>query len=170
MTRRHAKSITLITGVCAAVASCTPPRLSLSPDGRVHARITHVVDGDTLRIRIAGRTETVRLIGVNTPETVHPTKPVECFGPEASAHTKQILPDGTDIWLERDVEARDKYSRLLAYVFRASDALFVNLDLVAGGWAVPYPFPPNTAHERDFAHAAAGALARSAGLWGKCPR
>ena len=128
------------------------------------------MDGDTLRIRLAGRTETVRLIGVNTPETVHPTKPVECFGPEASAHTHEMLPVGTDVWLERDIEARDKYGRLLAYVYRSADALFVNHDLVSGGWAVPYPFPPNTTHEGDFARAAATALARSAGLWGKCPR
>lgn len=128
------------------------------------------MDGDTVAIRLGSRTEKVRLIGVNTPETVHPTKPIECFGPEASAHTKTLLPPGTDVWLERDVEARDKYGRLLAYVWRATDGLFVNLDLVSGGWAVPYPFPPNTAHESDFAAAANGAAQQDMGLWGKCPR
>ena len=128
------------------------------------------VDGDTVELRLVGRTERVRLIGVNTPETVHPTKPVECFGPEASAHTKSLLPPGTDVWIERDQEARDRYGRLLAYVWRGADGLFVNLDLVAGGWAVPYPFPPNTAHEQDFATAANSAAQQRMGLWGKCPR
>ena len=157
-------------GVCAAATSCTPPLLSPSADGHVHARVVKVVDGDTVDIRLGGRAETVRLIGVNTPETVHPTKPVECFGPQASAHTKSLLPAGTDIWIERDTEARDKYGRLLTYVWRAVDSLFVNLELVAGGWAVPYPFPPNTTHERAFADAANNAARQSMGLWGKCPR
>lgn len=116
------------------------------------------------------RTETIRLIGVNTPETHHPTKPVECFGPEASAHTAALLPSGTDVWVERDTESRDRYGRLLAYVHRSSDSLFVNLDLVAGGWAVPYPFPPNTTYESEFASAANDARASSLGLWGKCSR
>lgn len=128
------------------------------------------IDGDTLEIRLGRRTERVRLIGVNTPETVHPTKPVECFGPEASAHTKSLVPPGTDVWLERDTEARDRYGRLLAYVWRSADGLFVNLELVAGGWGVPYPFPPNTTHESDFARAASGAARQDMGLWGKCPR
>ena len=136
----------------------------------MHARVTGVVDGDTLRVRLGRHTETVRLIGVDTPETVHPDRPVGCFGPEASAHTKALLPPGTDIRLERDVEARDRYGRLLAYVWRTADGLFVNLELVAGGWAVPYPFPPNTVHERSLAEAAAGASRESMGLWGKCPR
>lgn len=170
MNRRHGQLTALVLGACAAGTSCTPPGISPGTDGRVHARVVESVDGDTVAVRLGSRTERVRLIGVNTPETVHPTKPVECFGPESSAHTKSLLPPGTDVWLERDVEARDKYGRLLAYVWRAVDGLFVNLDLVSGGWAVPYPFPPNTAHEADFAAAANGAAQQDMGLWGKCPR
>ena len=99
----------------------------------------------------AGEQETLRLIGVDTPETVDPDQPPECFGAEASAHTKELLPAGTEVRLTRDVEARDRYDRLLVYVERAEDGLFVNLDLVAGGWADDYPYPPNVAHQRDFA-------------------
>ena len=78
-----------------------------------------------------GRDERVRLIGIDTPETVDPRKPVQCFGKEASDHTKALLPAGTAVRLERDAEARDRYDRLLAYVYRASDGLFVNLELGA---------------------------------------
>ena len=107
-------------------------------------------------------------IGVDTPETVDPDQPPECFGAEASAHTKALLPEGTEVRLTRDVEARDRYDRLLVYVERAEDDLFVNLDLVAGGWADDYPFPPNVAHERDFALAVAEARAQGLGLWATC--
>ena len=136
----------------------------------MRGHVSRVIDGDTVVVRIAGRSETIRLIGVNTPETHHPTKPVECFGPEASAHTALLLPEGTEVWVERDVESRDRYGRLLGYVHRSADDLFVNLDLVAGGWAVPYPFPPNTTFESRFAEAATAARASSLGLWGRCSR
>lgn len=132
------------------------------------ATVRKVVDGDTVVVRLGGRTETVRLIGVDTPETKHPTKPVGCFGPEASAHTTSLLPKGTEVALVRDVEARDKYGRLLAYVYRLSDNLFVNQELVAGGWAVPLSIEPNTAHESLFAAAATSAEAADLGLWGRC--
>ena len=65
-------------------------------------RVTKVIDGDTIRVRLGSTMETVRLIGVNTPETKAPNKPVECFGPEASARTHELLPDGTVVQLERD--------------------------------------------------------------------
>jgi len=132
------------------------------------ATVLHVVDGDTVVVDLAGEQETLRLIGVDTPETVDPDQPPECFGAEASAHTKALLPEGTEVRLTRDVEARDRYDRLLVYVERAEDDLFVNLDLVAGGWADDYPFPPNVAHERDFALAVAEARAQGLGLWATC--
>ena len=134
------------------------------------ARIDEVVDGDTVRLTVDGRTETVRLIGIDTPETKHPSKPVECFGPEAAAHTAELLPEGTRVGLIRDVEARDRYGRLLAYIVRADDGLFVNLDLVAGGWATTLAIGPNTTHAEEFAAAAETARAASLGLWGACER
>lgn len=127
-----------------------------------------VIDGDTVRARIGSHRETIRLIGVDTPETKHPTKPVGCFGPEASAHTKSLLPPGTSIALVRGEEARDRYGRLLAYVYRSQDDLFVNLELVAGGWGVPLSIEPNTDHAAAFASAATSAEAANLGLWGRC--
>lgn len=134
------------------------------------ATVTEVVDGDTLTVRLSGRTETVRMIGVDTPETVHPTKPVECFGPEASAFTTSLLPPGTRITLVRDAEARDRYGRLLAYVTRADDGLFVNRAILVNGMAVPLSIEPNTAHQRDFAEVAHRASTARLGLWGACER
>ena len=127
-----------------------------------------VVDGDTIDIEIGGNTERVRLIGINTPETKHPIKGVECFGPEASAYAEQLLPAGTALRVERDIEARDKYGRLLLYVYIAYTNVFVNLDLVMNGYARPMVFEPNTAHMANFAQAATQAELRNAGLWQAC--
>ena len=132
------------------------------------ATVKHVVDGDTIDIAIGGNTERVRLIGVNTPETKHPTKGVECFGPEASAYIEKLLPAGTKLRIERDIEARDKYGRLLLYVYIANSNVFVNLDLVLKGFARPMVFEPNTAHKTDFAQAATQAELRNVGLWQAC--
>ena len=87
---------------------CAQKHATVTPDGRVHGIVTHVTDGDTVAVRFGSTTEKIRLIGVDTPETVHPTKPVGCFGPEASAYAKALLPKGTDVYVVRDAEARDK--------------------------------------------------------------
>ncbi len=151
---------------CLLVAGCT--RTAAAPTDPGAATVVEVVDGDTVVVDIAGRHETLRLIGIDTPETVDPDQPPECWGAEASAHTKALLPAGTAVRLTRDVEARDRYDRLLVYVERTEDGLFVNLDLVAGGWADDYPFPPNVAHQREFALAVSQARAEGLGLWGTC--
>ena len=151
---------------CLLVAGCT--RTAAAPTDPGAATVVEVVDGDTVVVDIAGRHETLRLIGIDTPETVDPDQPPECWGAEASAHTRALLPAGTAVRLTRDVEARDRYDRLLVYVERAEDGLFVNLDLVAGGWADDYPFPPNVAHQREFALAVSQARAEGLGLWGTC--
>jgi micrococcal nuclease len=127
-----------------------------------------VVDGDTIDADVHGSYVRIRLIGIDTPETVKPNTPVQCFGPEASAFTKQVLPAGTAILLVRDIEARDDYGRLLAYVYRAADGLFVNLELAARGYARPLTIKPNDAHASEFAHAARAAEADGLGLWGSC--
>jgi micrococcal nuclease len=133
-----------------------------------NAVIGHVVDGDTVDVRIRGRTERVRLIGINTPETKDPRRPVECYGPEASALTTLLLPPDTAVRLERDAEARDDYGRLLAYV-RRSDGLFVNLELARQGAAVVLSIRPNTAYAAVIAAAADEARRARRGLWGACP-
>jgi micrococcal nuclease len=147
------------------LSSCSKDSASTSPNS---ATVKHVVDGDTIDISIGGNTERVRLIGINTPETKHPTKGVECFGPEASAFTEELLPAGTKLRVERDIEARDKYGRLLLYVYIANSNVFVNLDLVLKGYARPMVFEPNTAHKTDFAQAATQAELRNVGLWQAC--
>jgi micrococcal nuclease len=133
-----------------------------------NAVVVRAIDGDTIDVKIRGHTERIRLIGVDTPETVKPNTPVQCYGPEASAFTKHLLSAGTQVRLVRDVEARDVYGRLLAYVYRSSDGLFVNLVLAADGYARPLTIPPNDSLEPAFAHAASTAEAAKKGLWGKC--
>jgi micrococcal nuclease len=130
--------------------------------------VTKITDGDTIHVAIGGRDETVRLIGIDTPESVDPRSPVECFGKEASAHLAELLPLGSDVRLVRDVEARDRYGRLLAYVYRQPDDLFVNLAMARDGYAAQLTFPPNVAHVDDFASAVAEARDAGRGLWSAC--
>lgn len=127
------------------------------------------VDGDTLVARVGEEKVRVRLIGINTPESVDPRRPVQCFGREASAHLDELLPPGTPLRLVRDVEARDRYDRLLAYVYRADDGLFVNLAQLEDGYARVYTFPPNVAHVDELRAAERKAREAGAGLWSACP-
>jgi micrococcal nuclease len=138
-----------------------------SAGGDGQASVVRVVDGDTVEVRVGGREETVRLIGIDTPETVDPRSPVECFGREASERTKALLPEGAGVRLVADVEPRDQYDRLLAYVYR-DDGTFVNLALVEDGYASVATYPPNVAHTSDFTAAAARARDEGRGLWAAC--
>lgn len=167
--RRAVLSCTLAVLVTAACDTPSLPRTTtIDTVVASNAVVIGVVDGDTIDVDIGGTSERVRLIGIDTPETKKPDTPVECFGPEATAFTTALLPPGVPVRLERDVEGRDAYDRLLAYVFRATDGLFVNLALVEGGFAVPFPFEPNTAHAAEFADAARSADSASLGLWAEC--
>lgn len=130
--------------------------------------VVSVTDGDTVTVDIDGTREKVRLIGIDTPETKKPDTPVQCFGPEASAFTESLLPPGTAVHLQRDIEARDKYGRLLAYVYRTSDELFVNLEIVRRGYARLLTYPPNVAHVDEFVSAARAAEGDDIGLWAGC--
>lgn len=137
----------------------TAPGLPAGDD----AVVARVVDGDTLELA-GGRT--VRLIGVDTPETKHPTQPVGCFGPEASAYTAERFPAGTRVRLVHDVERTDRYGRELVYLYRAEDGLFLNLRLVLDGFAQVATYPPNVAHVDDFTAGQAEARSAGRGLWG----
>ncbi len=130
--------------------------------------VLEVVDGDTVRVEVVGREESVRLIGIDTPEATGGFLPVECYGDQASAFTESLLPVGTDVWLTRDVEARDRYGRLLAYVHRADDGLFVNLEIASRGYAEALVIEPNTTHADHFHRAAAQARDQGLGLWDSC--
>jgi endonuclease YncB( thermonuclease family) len=135
-------------------------------DGR--ATVVRVIDGDTIVAKVGDSEEHIRLIGIDTPETHKPGTAVECFGPEASAHLADLIPPGTSLRLERDRESRDVYGRLLAYVYRQSDGLFVDLAMVKDGFAGPLAIAPNTAHRVEIDGAAAAARAARSGLWGAC--
>jgi micrococcal nuclease len=128
--------------------------------------VTRVVDGDT--IVVAGRTR-VRLIGIDTPETVDPRRPVQCFGREASDHMKSLLPTGAPVRLAYDADRFDRFGRTLAYVYRRRDGLFVNAALVGDGYAQVATFPPNVAHVDEFIALQRRARERGAGLWRACP-
>ncbi len=132
------------------------------------ATVVRVVDGDTVVVDVGGREESVRLIGIDTPESVARDRPNECFGAEASARLETLLPIGTEVLLTRDIEPRDMYDRLLAYVQRSSDGLLVNAAQVADGYAEAKDYPPNTAYRDDFEQAERAARAAGLGLWTAC--
>ncbi|WP_445152258.1 thermonuclease family protein [Baekduia sp. Peel2402] len=139
------------------------------PDDPTSARVIRVVDGDTILVSLGGHEERVRYIGVDTPETVKPGAPVECFGKKASARNKELVA-GRRVRLVRDAEERDRYGRLLAYVYREDDGLFVNASLVLDGYATALTIPPNTAHAAQFRYDAGEARRAGRGLWNACSR
>lgn len=132
----------------------------------VDVTVERVVDGDT--VIVSGR-QSVRLIGVDAPETKDPRRPVGCFGQEASRFLASLLPAGTAVRLVGDVEQHDRYKRLLAYLYRASDGLFVNAELVRRGYANVLTIPPNVAHSEEFVELARQARVDNRGLWAACP-
>ena len=158
--------LALSLALCTAVCGCSAP--SGEPTGGSDtARVVRVVDGDTIRVALPSGEERVRYIGIDTPESVKPGSPVECFAKRASAFNERLVA-GERVRLVRDVEERDRYGRLLAYVYRERDGLFVNAELVRRGYATVATFPPNVAHERDFRRLAERARLSGRGLWSKC--
>jgi micrococcal nuclease len=162
---------------CVLLTACASSAASGSSSSRpsssatvlaANATVISVTDGDTIDVRVDGRPEAVRLLGIDTPEVKDPRKPVQCFGQEASAYTHRLLPKGTILHLERDVEPRDQYGRLLAYAYRAADGLFVNLELARLGYAGLLTYPPNTAHEPALRTAVDEARQAGRGLWSAC--
>lgn len=143
----------LLAGCEAADRDVGPPESA--------GRVTRVVDGDTI---VVGE-ERVRLIGIDTPESVRPGTPVECFAREASAEMKRLV-GGRQVRLELDAQKRDRYGRLLAYVYRGD--LFVNEKMVRRGFASVATFPPNVRHVDRFLRAQREARAAGRGLWGAC--
>ncbi len=127
--------------------------------------VTHVVDGDTIDVDIDGKTERIRLIGIDTPETVDPRKPVQCFGKEASNKTKEML-SGKQVRLEADPtqDDRDKYGRLLRYVF-LEDGTNYNQWLVVQGYAHEYTYDIPYKYQAEFKAAERQAQNLNRGLW-----
>jgi len=127
--------------------------------------VIEVVDGDTIKINIDGKTETLRLIGINTPETKDPRKPVQCFGEEASGNAKELL-EGKKVRLERDDSQsnRDKYDRLLRYVY-LEDGTSYNKQIITDGYAHEYTYDTAYKYQEEYKQAQKDAEAASKGLW-----
>ena len=163
--------VRLVLGlILLAVAAYTATaRSGGSPGGgeKTAGNELRVVDGDTIHVMVGGQDESVRYIGVDTPESVKPGTPVQCFAKRASAYNTRLV-EHERVRLVLDAEHRDRYGRLLAYVYRASDGLFVNAALVRGGYAVPLTIPPNIAHADEFRQMAANAPRKGHWLWSSC--
>jgi micrococcal nuclease len=128
-------------------------------------QVVRVIDGDTIIVQRGGARETIRILGVNTPETHDPRKPVECFGPEASAFTRRRL-EGRMVVLEDDVERHDIYGRRLAYVF--VDGHRFEDELLQRGYARLLVIEPNHTYARTMLDEELAAKHHRAGLWGAC--
>jgi micrococcal nuclease len=124
--------------------------------------VTRVIDGDTIEIEGGYK---VRYIGIDTPETVHPSKSVECFGIEASNKNKELV-EGKKVKLEKDISETDKYGRLLRYVWVGD--IFVNDYLVRQGYAYASTYPPDIKYSEQFVHAQREARENNRGLWASC--
>lgn len=129
------------------------------------AQVVRVVDGDTIVVSIDSVQYKVRYIGIDTPETVDPRKPVQCFGIEASNKNKELV-EGQAVRLEKDVSDTDRYDRLLRYVY-IGDTM-VNAELVRLGYAQVSTYPPDVRYQSYFLSLQEEAQANNSGLWGEC--
>lgn len=133
------------------------------------ATVTSIVDGDTIHVLLNAQDYTLRYIGIDTPETVHPAKPVEYFGPQAYAKNKELVL-GKTVTLVKDVSDTDQYGRLLRYVFVGGlEGTFVNYELVRQGYAYASTYPPDIACASYLAIAEQSARNELDGLWGPTP-
>nr|WP_314278951.1 thermonuclease family protein [uncultured Peptostreptococcus sp.] len=139
------------------------------------ARVVRVIDGDTLHVIISGKKYKLRMVGVDTPETVHPNKPVQFYGKEASDYTKKQL-NNRDVYLQKDVSDTDKYGRLLRYVWLkeplsnnpSQDEIskyMYNAQLIMNGYAYSYTYQPDTRYSEFFSKLQGQARNKSLGLW-----
>ena len=180
MRRFIALSLALISVAACAVhqvvlSEQAPATLNEEPPGYESAIVTDVVDGDTIKVEITGRQRgpgagdarvggeyTVRLIGIDTPESVDPRRPVECFGKEASAATEALLA-GEEVLLVKDVSETDRFDRLVRYVYLGEE--MANARLVVNGYAHAYTYPPDVRHSSLFLELEREARDEDRGLW-----
>ncbi|KKR51019.1 MAG: WD40 domain protein beta Propeller [Candidatus Curtissbacteria bacterium GW2011_GWA1_40_16] len=151
-----------ITSPTPSAAPAQSPQSTSQVLGSQTVTVTAVIDGDTIEIEGGQR---IRYIGINTPETVDPRKPVECFGREASNKNKELVA-GKSVRLEKDISETDKYRRLLRYVFIGD--VFVNDYLVRQGYAYASSYPPDVKYQNQFNQAEREAKINGRGLWSTC--
>lgn len=167
----------LLLAVAVGLAACEAGLLPTRAPGTVtappgperpveRARVVRVVDGDTIVVRVAGRWDRVRYIGIDAPESVRPDVPVQAYGRESTAANADLVA-GREVLLERDVSDRDRFGRLLRYVWVESDEglRFVNFDLVLAGYATAVTFPPDVRHADLLRLAERSARIQLLGLW-----
>jgi len=156
--------------VASAVAACSPSAPSATEPGTLHGPypVVRSVDGDTIRVDRDGQEIVIRLIGLDTPETVAPDRPVECFGPEASARTAALV-EGGQVWLEYDEVSgmTDKYDRTLAFVWLDQQTM-LNEVLVREGFAEEVTYTDGYAHADELRKAEDAARGSGAGMWTAC--
>ncbi|MBW3538498.1 thermonuclease family protein [Candidatus Parcubacteria bacterium] len=171
--RRKAVRYLLVLLVGAAVYALAAPEAAQNTINEAartapgHYRVVEVVDGDTIRVELSGQTETVRLIGLDTPETKDPRKPVQCFGQAAAAKARELMAGGS-VRLEADPNDsdRDKYKRLLRYVY-LPDGQLVNAEMIRQGYAFAYTIFPFEKLE-EFRELERQAREQNLGLWAGC--
>ena len=162
MTRFALAPLVLLLAV--SLAACEEPITGVLPAGCEMTRVTRVVDGDTIHVEHTGRDETVRYIGIDTPETKAPDTPVQPFGPEASALNSRLV-SGKTVCLESDTTERDRYGRLLRYVWLKDGAL-VNERLLLEDLATVTTYPPDVKYvESRYLPAQEAARSARRGLW-----
>ena len=153
----------ILVGVVLAIPAQAYPTMPQEVQGPF--TVTRVVDGDTIWVDNNGQRLKIRMIGLDTPETVDPRKPVRCFGREASAQAKTIL-GGQSVYLETDPsqDTIDRFGRTLAYVWTESGRLF-NLDMITDGYAFEYTYDLPYRYQQDFKAAENDARTQERGLW-----
>ncbi len=172
--RKIIVGIVIFLGLCAALGIVLPGIEQNGPTGGLTAaEVTRVVDGDTLKVRINGQQaeQTIRIIGVDTPETKDPNREVMCYGDEATAKTQELVDHaGGNVELEKDTSETDRYGRLLRYVWlpNSDGRTMLNEELVKGGYARTVVYPPDVKYHERFSAEEERAKRQHLGLWGAC--
>jgi micrococcal nuclease len=163
---RYGVLVGLAASLVAALAGCEELGTArYEPGERVDVRVERVVDGDTAVVSIDGRSEYVRYIGIDTPESVKPDTEPECFSYRASNENRRLV-EGRSVELEFDRELYDRYDRLLAYV--RLDGQLVNEELLRKGLATTLTIPPNDRYADEFSALEDEARNSGMGIWGAC--
>ncbi|MGH2532681.1 MAG: thermonuclease family protein [Thermomicrobiales bacterium] len=167
-----ASPLPILTPFLAATPALEPLRPARVPASAQPATVVDIVEGDVIRVRLGNSEETVRLLGIDTPESPDADGPVECFGSEATDRTAATIPVRTVIWLEADATDRDRSGRLLRYVWFVREAnqrtYMLNERLLAEGYAVISTASPSVKYMERFERAQALAQDEGRGLWPVC--